>query len=70
MKLSRQAQLGIVGIWQKGILGVADAAELLRNVEFKFEGGELVITNPDTCQLSDTEIEFVRVMANSRPENA
>jgi len=61
MKLSRQAQLCVVGILQKGILGVADAGELLKTLDFRYEVGELVVNSPEQYQLSDAELEIMKL---------
>lgn len=60
MKLSREALLCFVGIFQKGIFGVADAAQLMREMKFKIKDDELIVENPQQYQLTESEIEMIK----------
>lgn len=59
MKLSRQAKLCIVGVFQKGLLGLADASELFDELEFEYDQGELKVKNQDVCQVTQEELEML-----------
>jgi len=40
-----------------------DMSEILTNLEFKFDGdGKLEVLNPETCQLTDEDLEEAELM--------
>lgn len=57
-RLSSQAQLCVVALFQKGLVTMQDMSEILANLELKFDDfGELEVTNPETCQATQEEID-------------
>lgn len=64
MKFSRQAQLCMVGVFQRGLLGLSDASKLLNELEFQYEMGELKVSNPEICQITNEEHIALQTSAN------
>jgi len=61
--LSEQAQLCVISLFQKGLVTMKDMSEILTNLEFKFDGdGKLEVLNPETCQLTDEDLEEAELM--------
>lgn len=57
IKLSKSAQLVMVGVFQKALLGLGDVSHLLQELQFASFNGELQVTNPQIVKLSEAEIE-------------
>lgn len=57
MKLSHEAKLCLVGVFQKGLLGLEAADKLLEKLDFIVQDSELVVTNPEICQITNEELE-------------
>lgn len=70
MKLSKQAQLCMVGVFQKGLLGITPANELLDKLEFIIYNNELNVVNAEICQVTQEDIESLGLELGSEVINA
>lgn len=59
-KLSEQAQLSIVSLFQKALVTMQDVSEVLDNLRVVLdEEGCVEFSNPELCELSEQELEKV-----------
>lgn len=56
-KLSEQAKLTIVSLFQKALLTMEDVSSILEKLEIKLENDQVYFTNPELCHLSEEDIQ-------------
>jgi alkaline phosphatase len=56
-KLSEQAKLCVVGLFQKGLVLGQDVTDILNNLTLHTDKDEVCFSNPELCHMTEKDLE-------------